>query len=423
MDPKNILLIGKGGREDALAQHITKSRFCHRVYSAPGNPGMAEVSECIPELVTATNMAQAAKEHLKIDFAIIGPEDPLKAGLSDQLRKVGIPTFGPSRKAAKIEWSKEDAKRFFRKHDLPTARYKMVHSLQGAQKVAGGMGYPFVMKSNVLASGKGVRRIFTKRQFEHACEEYFVQKIHGPVTEILIEEFLHGNEVSITLIVSDEVVLRLADCVDHKTLRRNGREYMTGGMGTYSSPRILSRGVSNECQIISQKIAQGLCEENRPLRGVLYWSAMVTREGPKIIETNTRFGDPECQALMVRLRSDLVPIMYAAATGELTRHRFHIAYGDPSVCIALASYPYPDSPRTGDIIRGLDAVRRISGITVYHAGTALHNQCLVSVGGRVLNICAQGSTVHEAAQKAYAAARLIVWRNKRMIKNVGMNIR
>ena len=405
-----ILVIGSGGREHALCWAIAASPLCDRLYCAPGNPGIADVATCVPTGAMQFDEILAFARAERIDFTVVGPEAPLVTGLADRLEAAGIATFGPSAKAAALEGSKGFTKDLCARYSIPTAAYRRFTDAAAARDYVRAQGAPIVVKADGLAAGKGVTVATTIDEALSAIDAALVGGRFGKAGgEVVIEAFLDGEEASVFALVDGRHALLLASAQDHKRVGDGDTGPNTGGMGAYSpapcvTPEIEAR-VRRE--IIEPTVA-AMAKEGRPFKGVLYAGLMLTAEGPKLIEYNVRFGDPECQILLPRLKSDLLPALIAARDGVLGD--FDLRWREEAaVCVVLAARGYPDEPLKGTEIRGLEVAAREPGVTLFHAGTRRDGNRLLADGGRVLNVVALGRDIAEARARAYAAVDRIDW--------------
>jgi len=406
----NILLIGSGGREHALAWKIAQSPLVKRLVIAPGNPGMAALGEL--RAVRATDVAgmTALAREISADLVVVGPESALAAGIGDALQALGIPCFGPLKTAAQLESSKAFTKDFCKRHNIPTAASETFATVAEARDFLKTYDPPYVIKADGLAAGKGVA-ISPDYADAVAEVEAMLGGRYGPASsQIVIEEFMTGEEASVFALCDGETSILFGWAQDHKRAFDGDTGPNTGGMGTYSPAPVVTTSVLKRTQDeILAPTMRGMKAEGYPYTGVLYAGLMIENEAPRLVEYNARFGDPECQVLMLRLKSDIVPYLKAAATGglrDLPPPRWH---DQAAVCVVFAAKGYPDSPLSGSVIRGADADFG-PDVTVFHAGTALgEDGGLRAAGGRVLNICARGATIREARDRAYAAIARIDW--------------
>lgn len=415
----NVLLIGSGGREHALAWALSASPLLTRLYCAPGNAGIADIAECIPLDVADHAKVVALCKAKSVDFVVIGPEAPLVAGLGDDLARAGIKYFGPTKAAAQLEGSKGFTKDLCRDLSIPSAAYGRFGDAQAARDYLATQALPIVIKADGLAAGKGVVIAETKREAEAAIDACFAGAFGAAGAEIVIEEFLEGEEASVFALVDGTHVLPLATAQDHKRVGDGDTGPNTGGMGTYSpapvmTPQMLRRTVD---EIIRPTVA-GMAARGTPFKGVLFLGVMITKDGPKLYEYNVRFGDPECQVLMMRLKSDLLAALLATADGVLGSFdlRWH---DDAALCVVMAAKGYPGDYAKGSEIRGLEAASGVEGVEIFHAGTTREGSRLLATGGRVLGITARGRTVAEAQARAYAAIVKIDWPEGFCRKDIG----
>ena len=408
-----ILLVGSGGREHALAWAISASPLCDELIAAPGNAGIAELARCVP--VAATDIEGLVKlaRAERVDFVVVGPEQPLVLGLVDRLEEAGIPAFGPRKAAAQLEGSKAFMKEFCARHRIPTARFRRFGAgvMDAALAYIRAEGAPIVVKADGLAAGKGVVVAATVAEAEEAVRSMLGGARFGAAGEtVVIEECLQGEEVSVFALCDGETALAFGAAQDHKRAFDGDRGPNTGGMGAYAPPPVLTPQLERQIyeRIIGPTLA-ALRAEGMPFKGFLYPGIMVTAAGPKLIEYNVRLGDPEAQILLVRLKSDLLPALIAARDGVLKSFdlRWH---AEPAITVVVAAEGYPGEPRTGTRIEGLDEAAAVEGVTIFHAGTRRDPQGrIVAAGGRVLNVTATGPTLAEARERAYRAVDLIRW--------------
>jgi phosphoribosylamine--glycine ligase len=406
----NILLVGSGGREHALAWKIAQSPLLTRLVAAPGNPGMAALGET--RAVKATDVAGlvALAQDIAADLVVIGPETTVEAGLADALAKAGIPCFGPTAAAGQLESSKAFTKAFADRHGLPTGAYGIFDQAAPARAFLDRFTAPFVIKADGLASGKGVVIAPTRAEAEAAIDDSLGGRFGAAGARVVIEEFLPGEIVSLFALCDGQTVMLFGAAQDHKRAFDGDKGPNTGGMGTYSPAPILTPDLTERARTsLVEAALHGIAAEGAPYRGALFCEMMLTPDGPKLVEFNARFGDPECQVLMLRLQSDLVPYLMAAATGRLADMPAPTWRDEAAICVVLAADGYPSAPKTGSILRGAE-VDFGEAVTVFHAGTARNAAGdLVAAGGRVLNVCARGDTLAEAREQAYAAIARIDW--------------
>lgn len=397
-----ILVIGSGGREHALCLAIKKSPFCNELYCAPGNAGIAQVAICIPiDVDDVDGIVRFAYDN-EINYVVIGPEVPLVLGLSNKLAKIGIKSFGPSKEAAILEGSKGFMKDLCSKYNIPTAKYKRFNKKEAAKEYLYKQGAPIVVKVDGLAAGKGVTVAKTIEEAEAAIDSIFNDDIES---ELVIEECLKGEEASIFALVDSKSILMFASAQDHKAVGEGDEGLNTGGMGAYSPAPIITKKLEQQIleEILGPTVA-AMKAEGRPYSGVLYAGLMLTNEGPKLLEYNVRFGDPECQVLMARLKSDFLSIMLATSRNKL--YSVKLEWNDQTaLVVVLAAQGYPGKYERGSVIKNIDKAGMI-----FHAGTKWNSRNeLVSDGGRVLGVTALGNNVAEAQAKAYNAVDEIDW--------------
>ncbi|MGJ5041539.1 phosphoribosylamine--glycine ligase [Bradyrhizobium sp. HKCCYLRH1062] len=405
----NILLLGSGGREHALAWKIAGSPLLTKLWCAPGNAGIAKEAECVALDVADHAAVIAFCRANKVDLVVVGPETPLAAGIVDDLEAAGIKAFGPSRLAAKLEGSKGYTKDLCAEYDIPTGAYCRFDNAPEALAYVREHGAPIVVKADGLAAGKGVVVAKTVAEAEDAIKMMFEGGFGVAGAEVVIEEFLEGREVSFFALCDGETAIPLASAQDHKRVFDHDQGPNTGGMGAYSPTPFVTQEIHDKImnQIIQPTIA-GMSARGTPFRGILYAGLMLTAQGPKLFEYNVRFGDPECQVLMLRMMSDLVPAMLAACDGQLKNFDLRW-FPDAAVTVVMAAKGYPGDYAKGGVIEGLDDAARIEGVEIFHAGTVAKDGAILANGGRVLNVCASGKSVAEAQARAYQAVDRIKW--------------
>ncbi len=409
-----ILIVGSGGREHALAWRLKQSPRVTEIVAAPGNPGIAALARC--ENVAAENiealvsLARLERPHL----VIIGPEVPLVMGLADRLRAIDIPVFGPSARAAMLEGSKGFSKDFMAKYSIPTARYRRFEAHQAAEAKAyleTFDGPPYVLKADGLAAGKGVVIPETKAEAEAEIDAMLGGKFGAASTSLVIEEFMHGEEASFFALCDGETAVPLAGAQDHKRVGDGDTGPNTGGMGAYSPAPILDAAMQKRVmnEIVTPTV-NGMKKDGRPYRGVLFVGLMIDQKhGPRVVEYNVRFGDPECQVIMARLKDDPLPQLLACATGGLAGCARLERFDDHAVSVVMAGAGYPGEPKKGSVIRNLEDAGKIPGVIVFHAGTAKKGDDIIANGGRVLNVTATAPTLQQAVTRAYEAVDAIDW--------------
>ena len=407
----NILLVGSGGREHALAWKIAQSPLVTRLVAAPGNPGMARHAELRPEFkaTDAEGLAALARE-MKADLVVVGPESALAEGLADRLNAAGIPCFGPTAKAAQLETSKAFSKAFLQRHGIPTAGYGVYENVAEAKAALNNYSAPYVIKADGLAAGKGVAISPDKQDAEAEIERMLGGRFGSAGSRVVIEEFMDGEEGSLFAVCDGQRAVLFGGAQDHKRAFDGDMGPNTGGMGAYSpAPVFTPELVQQADERVVQPTIRMMAAEGAPYRGVLYAGLMATSEGPKVVEFNARFGDPECQVLMMRFDGDIMPLLLACARGDLTRAPAPRFKDGTVICVVMAAKGYPDSPLEGSVIRGADQDFG-PHVQVFHAGTRKREDgTLVAAGGRVLNVCAYGADIAEARARAYEAIAKIDW--------------
>ncbi|MEP9352127.1 phosphoribosylamine--glycine ligase [Xanthobacter sp. KR7-65] len=402
----NILLLGSGGREHALAWKLAQSPNMGQFYALPGNPGIAEFADVVEGIPLSAHdtIVKWCQEHT-IDLVVVGPEAPLVAGLVDRLAAAGIVAFGPTAAAARLEGSKLFTKELCRANAIPTAAFGRFETTAEAAAYVRSQGAPIVVKADGLMAGKGVVVALTVEEAVDAVEQVFA----GGGTEVLVEEFMEGEEASLFALVDGESVVSFGSAQDHKRAYDGDLGPNTGGMGAYSPAPVLTADLeSRALDEILIPTARAMAAAGTPYRGVLYAGLMLTASGPKLVEYNCRFGDPECQVLMPRFAGDLVEVLHATATGRLAQVTPQWSQ-DSAMTVVYASRGYPGPHQVGSAIGGIDAAAALEGVLVFQAGTRLKGGVLVSNGGRVLNVTATGATLAAARERAYAGVAQIDW--------------
>lgn len=418
-----VLVVGSGGREHALCWKLRQSPLLTELYCAPGNPGIAQVADLVPIGVDETQKLADFVAELKIDLTLVGPELPLTLGIVDDFARRNLPIFGPRRDAAELEGSKVYAKEFMKRHQIPTGDFEVAHDVEETRRAAARFGFPVVLKADGLAAGKGVIIPKNEQELEAALSVFFEERRFGAASgRVLVEQFLEGEELSFLVLSDGERILPFATSKDYKRLRDADMGPNTGGMGAHSPAGVLRGNVSTEIfeKVIRPTIA-GMAAENRPYVGVLYAGLMMTPEGPRVLEYNVRLGDPEAQALMMRLETDLLPVLASGAAGKFDIPRLQFKK-EASCCLVLASAEYPGKPVKGESITGLGEAAGVDHVEVFHAATALKQGQVVSAGGRVLNVCATGPDLRDALKLAYQTAALVKWPSKILRFDIGRRV-
>jgi phosphoribosylamine--glycine ligase len=415
-----VLILGSGGREHALAWAVKKSARVSEIVCAPGNGGMAQIARCVPADLNHLDSMVAVAEAEKPALTIVGPELPLSLGIVDALRDRGMRVFGPTRQAAMLETSKGFAKRFLQRHNIPTANYAVCSNPLELEKAVDIFHPPIVVKADGLAAGKGVLICQSHRTAIEAGGSLFTGSLLGTAErQVVLEEFLEGDEVSFLCLTDGKHVVPMVAAQDHKRIGEGDTGPNTGGMGVYSTDEILDPGMSDWImKHIVQPTIRGMAEEDAPFIGVLYCGLMMTARGPQVLEFNARFGDPETQAILVRLESDLVEALDACVDGALSDAELRWSPG-ASACVVASSAGYPSSYQTGFAISGLDNVARLPGVQVFHSGTSLVNGRLATSGGRVLGVTATASSLEEALNRAYRAMGEIQFQGMYYRRDIG----
>ncbi|MEP6993252.1 MAG: phosphoribosylamine--glycine ligase [Acidobacteriota bacterium] len=415
-----FLVIGGGGREHALCWSLHRSPMVEEIFCAPGNPGIAEVADCLPvspgDIVEIADLA----EKLHVDLTVVGPELPLSLGIADEFAKREMPIFGPSRLAAQIESSKVFSKEFFRRHNIPTAEATICSSADEARKSIKRYGFPAVLKADGLAGGKGVLIVEALEEAERALRLFFQERVFGAAGDrVIVEEFLRGQEASFLALFDGEVAVPLPTARDYKKVYDGDRGPNTGGMGAHSPAGVLNaESASQVLKEILWPTFRGLQAEGRGFRGVLFAGLMVTDSGPKVLEYNARFGDPETEVILPRVTSDMADVLLAGAKGGLERFLPLEVKNEACVGIVLCAAGYPGNHERGRPITGLPEAARMPGVELFHAGTARDGERLVTAGGRVLVVTATASSMTEAALRAYEAADRIQFEGKHIRRDI-----
>lgn len=416
----NVLVIGSGGREHALVWKLAQSDRVERIYAAPGNPGMAHLATCLSIAVDDLDGLVAAAQEHQIDMTVVGPELPLTLGIVDRFQALGMPCFGPSKAAAELEGSKAFSKHLMKKYHIPTAAYEVFTEVAPAKAFADKLGYPVVIKADGLAAGKGVLICENQEEAYRAVEDMLVGNEFGEAGHrIVIEEFMTGPEVSILAFADGTHAVPMVSAQDHKRIFENDKGPNTGGMGAYSPAPMYDEAMAEHVfQTIIQPTVDAMKAEGRPFTGILYTGLMLTEDGPKVLEYNVRFGDPETQPVLMRLESDLLDVFEKAVAGELADLSLKWKE-EAAVCVVLAARNYPGSPVKGDVILGLDDVSAMDDTMVFHAGTALKDGAILTNGGRVLGVTALGQTIAEAIELVYKTTAHIHFEGMQYRRDIG----
>ena len=405
----NILILGSGGREHALAWKIAASPLTTKLYCAPGNAGIAQEAECVALDLADHAAVIAFCKASKIDFVVVGPEGPLCAGIVDDLEAAGIKAFGPSKWAARLEGSKGFTKDLCKANRIPTAAYERFKGADAAKQYVRKQGAPIVVKADGLAAGKGVVVAGTVAEAEAAIDMMFDGGLGQPAWEIVIEDCMVGEEASFFALCDGDTAIPLASAQDHKRVGDGDTGPNTGGMGAYTPAPIMTPDMNKRVmdEIIFPTV-NALKKAGAPFKGVLFAGLMITKDGPQLIEYNVRFGDPETQVIMLRLMSDLLPALIASRDGQLKSFDLRL-YPDAALTVVMAAKGYPGSYNKGTVIEGLEDAAQVERVEIFHAGTRRDGDHIVANGGRVLNVCARGNSVAQAQQRAYAAVDKIKW--------------
>lgn len=415
-----ILVVGGGGREHALIYKIAQSPLVEQIYCAPGNPGIAGLAECVniaaDEIEILCEFAQAEK----IDLTVVGPEVPLTMGIVDTFQAAGLEVFGPNQAAAQIEGSKGFSKDLMAKYNIPTAAYQSFTDHADAVAYIKEQGAPIVIKADGLAAGKGVIVAMTEEQAITGVDDIMLDKVFGSAgASVVIEEFMDGEEASFFAFTDGKNILPLASSQDHKRVNDNDEGPNTGGMGAYSPAPVVTAELHDQIvETVVKPTIAGMAADGCPYSGILYVGLMIKDGQPRVVEYNARFGDPEAQPLLMRMKSDIVPVLQACARGELQQDSIEW-HDKAAVCVVLASGGYPSAFEKGLPISGLDAASQVEDLMVFHAGTSLKDGAIVNNGGRVLGVTGLGDTVKAAIDKAYEGVKLVDWQKVHFRTDIG----
>ena len=416
----NLLVLGSGGREHALAWKLHESQYMKELYCAPGNAGIAQEAECLPVDLSQTSEIVALARRLRADLTVVGPEAPLVAGIVDEFEKENLAIIGPSKAAARLEGSKIFAKEFMQRHGIPTARFAVAESYESALETLELFPVPVVVKADGLAAGKGVVVAHSREEAEQAVDDFMRRKTLGSAGDrVIIEECLSGEETSFIVLTDGRGILPLVPTQDHKALLDDDQGPNTGGMGAFSDDALLSEETRDEIirTIVAPTLA-GMELEGAPYRGFLYCGLMLTPAGPKVLEYNVRLGDPETQPILMRLRTDLMDLLLALQKGRLASVDAHWS-PNPAVCVVIASRGYPGKPEVGKVITGYEAAEAVGGAKIFHAGTRMVDHQLLTSGGRVLGVTATAEDLPAAIQRAYAAVGKLHFEGMHYRKDIG----
>lgn len=418
-----VLIVGSGGREHAIAWKVAQSKKVDKIYCAPGNAGISEVAECVDIGAMEFDRLVAFAKENSIDLTIIGMDDPLVGGVVDAFEAEGLRVFGPRKNAAILEGSKSFSKDLMKKYNIPTAAYETFNSPNEALKYLETSKYPIVLKADGLALGKGVLICNTKEEAFDGVKELMVDKQFGEAgNTIVIEEFMTGREVSVLSFVDGNTIKIMTSAQDHKRAKDGDMGLNTGGMGTFSPSPFYTKEIDEFChKYIYQKSVDAMKAEGREFKGIIFFGLMLTNEGPKVLEYNARFGDPETQVVLPRMKNDIVEVFEACIDGTLDRIELEFE-DNAAVCVVLASDGYPVSYEKGFKISGLEKFRDKDGYYVFHAGTKLSGEDVLTNGGRVLGVVAKGDNLKEARVNAYEATKLIEFENKYMRNDIGKGL-
>ena len=412
-----ILVIGGGGREHALVWKLNQSAHVEKIFCAPGNPGISEMAECVPIAVNQVDQLAEYAESRKIDLTVVGPEEPLVLGVVDEFKKRGLKIYGPDRQSAKLEGSKAYAKSVMKRFGIPTARYEEFTDFEDALGYLRVQGAPIVIKADGLAAGKGVTVAETQEEAEAALDDALRQGIFGEAGQkVVIEEFLEGEEMTVLAFVDGETVLPLVPSQDHKPIFDGDRGPNTGGMGAYSPVPHLEQWLAEIQRLILKPLAKGLAESGQPYRGLLYTGLMLNESGPKVVEFNVRFGDPEAQVVLPLLENDLVEILSASYEGRLNEVELEWKK-EASVCVIAAAPGYPGPPTKGLAIELPEFLE--NGTQIFHAGTRIQENTLVTLGGRVFGVTAQATDIEQARNRVYQLMENIKFRGMQFRSDIG----
>ncbi len=418
-----VLIIGSGGREHAIATSVAKNPDVTQIYCAPGNAGIQEIAECVPiGAMDFTSLVSFAVEK-QVDFTIVGMDDPLVGGLVDEFEQAGLAVFGPRKNAAILEGSKAFSKDLMKKYGIPTAGYENFTDHKKAIAYLESAKYPIVLKADGLALGKGVLICNTLEEAKDGVSAIMLDKQFGDAgNTLVVEEFMTGREVSVLAFVDGKTIKTMTSAQDHKRAKDGDQGLNTGGMGTFSPSPFYTPEVDDFCnRYIYQATVDAMAAEGRAFQGIIFFGLMLTEDGPKVLEYNARFGDPEAQVVLPRMKNDIMEVMKACVSGTLDQITLEFE-DNAAVCVVLASNGYPLSYETGYVIQGLEAFESRNDYYAFHAGTKRTEQGIVTNGGRVLGVTATGATLQEAREKAYEATDWVTFENKYRRNDIGKAI-
>lgn len=418
-----VLIVGGGGREHAIADAVAKSSRVSKIYCAPGNAGIAQLAECVDIGVMEFDKIVHFAKSEEIDLTIVGMDDPLVGGLVDELEQEGLRAFGPRKNAAILEGSKAFSKDLMKKYEIPTASYENFESSEAAIAYLEKAEYPTVLKADGLALGKGVLICNTKEEAIEGVKEIMLDKKFGTAgNKLVVEEFMTGREVSVLSFVDGKTIKTMTSAQDHKRAKDGDQGLNTGGMGTFSPSPFYTKDVEDFCdKYIYQKTVDAMASEGRTFKGIIFFGLMLTEKGPKVLEYNARFGDPEAQVILPRMKNDIIEVIDACIDGKLDE--IDLQFEDnAAVCVVLASGGYPESYQKGYLINGLENFKGKDGYYAFHAGTKLAADGIVTSGGRVLGITAKGKDLQEARKNAYEATTWVDFTDKYMRNDIGKAI-
>ncbi|MCI5589614.1 MAG: phosphoribosylamine--glycine ligase [Coprococcus comes] len=418
-----VLIVGGGGREHAIAYCVAKSSKVEKMYCAPGNAGIAELAECVPIGAMEFDKLVTFAKKKEIDLAIVGMDDPLVGGLIDEFEKAGIRAFGPRKNAAILEGSKAFSKDLMKKYDIPTAAYENFDNADEALAYLETAKFPIVLKADGLALGKGVLICNTLEEAKAGVKEIMLDKKFGASgNTMVVEEFMTGREVSVLSFVDGKTIKTMTSAQDHKRAKDGDQGLNTGGMGTFSPSPFYTKEVDEFCRkYVYQKTVDAMAAEGREFKGIIFFGLMLTEDGPKVLEYNARFGDPEAQVVLPRMKNDLIDVIEACIDGTLDQVDLQFE-DNAAVCVVLASDGYPVAYEKGLPITGLDEFKKHEGYYCFHAGTKFDGDQIVTNGGRVLGVTAKGATLKEARANAYKATEWVKFDNKYMRHDIGKAI-